>query len=81
MFLFLKFPKASFIEHLQVEQVYRHRLIESIKITSSSELYKTLYHNNCYLPVCGYLEREDDKVFKFYINNSSFFEISTSLFF
>ena len=30
--------------------------------------------------VYGDLERDNEKVFKFYVNNPSFFEISTSLF-
>ena len=28
--------------------------------------------------ICGYLERENDKLFKFQMNNSSFFESSTA---
>ena len=30
--------------------------------------------------IYGYLERDNDKVFKFHTNNPSFFEISASLF-
>ena len=29
--------------------------------------------------ICGYLERDNDKVFKFHMNNSPFFEIRPSL--
>ena len=29
--------------------------------------------------VCGYLERDNEKVLKFHVNNPSFFEISTTL--
>ena len=49
---------------------YKH--IEAIQITSSSKIYKAnIYHNDCYLQLF---------VFKFDMNNSSFFEISTSSF-
>ena len=30
--------------------------------------------------ICWYLEIEKDKIFKFYLNNSSYFEISASSF-
>ena len=46
--------------------------IEAIQITSSSGMYKTnIYDNDCYLRLF---------VFKFHINNSSVFEISSILF-
>ena len=49
---------------------YKH--IEAIQTTSSSRIYKAnIYHNDCYLQLF---------VFKFDMNNSSFFEISTSSF-
>ena len=59
---------------LYLEQAYKQ---ETMKISSSSEIYKTLYHNFNYY--C-YLERDNDKVVKFNLSNSLYFEIGASLF-
>ena len=50
---------------------------KKMKITSSSGIYKTIYHN---IVVYCCLEKENDKVLKFHVNNSSYLEISPSLF-
>ena len=52
--------------------------IEAIQITSSTGIYKTIYI--IMIVIYGYLDRESDKVFKFFLNKSSFFEISTFFF-
>ena len=44
-----------------------------MKVTSSSGVSKTVYHN------CIYLKKENEKVLGFYMNNSIYFEISASL--
>ena len=59
---------------LYMEQVFKQ---ETMKISSSSEIYKTLHHNFNYY--C-YLERDNDKVVKFNLSNSLYFEIGVSLF-
>ena len=42
-----------------------------MKTTSSSGIYKNIYHDG------SYLERENDKVMKFHANNSSYLALST----
>ena len=50
----------------------KYTYIEAIQITSSSGIYRTnIYHNDCQLRLY---------IFKFNMNNSSFFRISASLF-
>ena len=57
-----------------MEQIYVY--INAGQITSSSGVYKTnKYDNGC---ICGYLERGNDKIFKFRENNS--LSLSLSLF-
>ena len=48
-----------------------------MKVTISSVIYKIIYHEDSYF--C-YLERESDKDFRFYMKNSSYFEMSASLY-
>ena len=50
---------------------------EAIKITRSSGICKFVLQ--LVLIYC-YLERDNEKVLKLYINNSSYFEINSSLF-
>ena len=45
-----------------------------MEVINSYGIYKTIYN------IYYYLERDNDKVLKFPINNSSYFEISASLF-
>ena len=49
----------------------------TMKVTISSVIYKIIYHEDSYF--C-YLERESDKDFRFYMKNSSYFEMSASLY-
>ena len=41
-----------------------------MKITSSFEIYKTTYHH---VAIYRYLERDNDKVLKFYMNKFSYY--------
>ena len=47
-----------------------------MKVTSSSGVSNTTYHNRTYC----YLKKENEIFLKFYVNNFSYFEISASLF-
>ena len=47
-----------------------------MKIAGSFGIYKTVHHTDSYC----YLMIDNDKVLNFYMNNSSYFEITTSLF-
>ena len=56
-------------------QIYIY--IDAGQITSSSGVYKTnKYDKGC---ICGYLERGNDKIFKFRENNSLCLSLSPSL--
>ena len=48
-----------------------------MKVTSSSGIYKTIYHNGIYLLLFG---KKNNKVLVFHVNKSSYFKISASLF-
>lgn len=51
----------------------KYEINETMKIPSSSRIYNAINRN-------GSLERENDTVLKFCINDLSYFEISASLF-
>lgn len=51
----------------------KYEIDETMKIPSSSRIYNAINRN-------GSLERENDTVLKFCINDLSYFEISASLF-
>ena len=45
-----------------------------MKVSGSSEIFNTIYHNGSYL--YRYLEKENHKVFKFHVNNSLYIDFS-----
>ena len=47
-----------------------------MKVTSSSGVSNTTYQNRTHC----YLKKKNEKVLKFYVNNSPYFEINASLF-
>ena len=47
-----------------------------MKVTSSSGIFKYIYYMGV---IFCYLERENIKALQFYVNNSSYFEICSSL--
>ena len=51
-----------------------------MKIARGSGICQNIWHNGTMVVTSCYLERDTDKVLKFNLNNSSFFEISASLF-
>ena len=57
-----------------MERVYKQL---NNKITSSSGIYKTLYHNASYLRLFG---KENDKILKSHMSSFSYFEIKASFF-
>ena len=50
---------------------------DSTKITSSSGIFKTIYDSSCYSLLFG---KQKCKFLKYQLNNSSYFEVCTSLF-
>ena len=59
--------------HMHMEQVENY---EKMKLTRSSGIFKTIYHNGSYLLLFG---KDIYKDLKFHLNDSSYFEIRTSL--
>ena len=51
-----------------------------MKITSSYRIRQTMIHNVIIVVIYCWSERGTDKILKVDVNNSSFFEISASLF-